>query len=234
LLGHVVDLGDKSLANAGHRGYQTSSTLPFHADYSDIVGLLCLQRAKSGGESAIASSVTLYNEMLKRRPEYAAALSGPVYRDRRGEIPEGAKPYFEQPVFNFHKGHITTHFGAPYIKSAQRFDDVPKFTPELAAAIDMFEEIAHEICFSMEFLQGDIQLLNNHVIIHSRLRDVEDYPEPERRRHLLRLWLSTPGGRPLPPAYYNRYFRNFEPGTERPGGGITIPGMTLKIPLEPE
>jgi Taurine catabolism dioxygenase TauD, TfdA family len=232
MLGHVVDLGDKTFANPTHRGYQTSATLPFHADFCDIVGLLCLQRAKSGGDSAIASSITMYNEMLKRYPAYAAALCEPIYRDRRNEIPEGAKPYFAQPVFMFHNGQLTTHFGAHYMTSAQRFEELPRHSEELVEAIKMFDVLAKELCFAMEFQQGDIQLLNNHVIVHSRTSAVVDYPERERRRHLLRLWLSTPEGRELPPSYAERYF-SLDPNiTYR--GGILTPGIELKAPLEPE
>ena len=232
MLGHVVDLGDKTFANPSHRGYQTSATLPFHADFCDIVGLLCLHRAKSGGDSAIVSSITMYNAMLERYPRYAELLCEPIYRDRRGEIPEGAKPYFAQPVFMFHEGKLTTHFGAHYMTSAQRFEELPRHSEEMIEAIKMFDVLAKELCFAMEFAQGDIQLLNNHVIVHSRTTAVVDYPERERRRHLLRLWLSTPEGRVLPPSYEERYF-SLDPDV-KPRGGITIPGIELKAPLEPE
>ena len=84
LLGHVKYLGDTSLNNPGHRGYQTPNTLPFHSNSTDVVGLLCLHASKSGGESTIASSVTIHNETLKRAPELVAALNESIYRDRRG------------------------------------------------------------------------------------------------------------------------------------------------------
>jgi len=229
LLGHVKDLGYKSLENPNDRGYHTSAMLPFHCDVSDIVGLLCLHPSKSGGESTIASSISIHNAMLERRPELVAALAGPVYRDRRGEIPEGAKPYFQIPVFNYFADYLTTYWGMPYIMSAQRFPEVPRHSPELAAALEMFEELARELCFSMGFQQGDIQLLNNHVVVHSRT-EIEEYPEPSRQRHLLRLWLATPEGRPIPPPFASRYV-NLEPG-QRPAGGIMVPGVRLNAPLE--
>jgi hypothetical protein len=83
----------------------------------------------------------------------------------------------------------------------------------------------------MDFRQGDIQLLNNAVTVHSRT-EFEDYPEPERKRHLLRLWLATPGGRPLPPAIFERYPN--VPRDQRPAGGGVVPGTVLKVPLEAE
>jgi hypothetical protein len=82
----------------------------------------------------------------------------------------------------------------------------------------------------MEFEPGDVQLLHNHVIVHSRTA-YDDWPELERRRHLLRLWLATPGGRPLPDAFLDRYV-GLKPG-QRPAG-IIVDSMTLQVPLTPE
>jgi len=231
LLGHVKDLGGTSFDNPKNRGYQTHDTLPFHSDSCDVVGLLCLQTAKSGGRSAVVSSITLYNEMLKRRPDLVAELIKPLYRDRRHEIPEGKDPWFQLPVFNFFEDLLTTSWQGGYIRSAQRFDELPRFTPELEEALDVVGELMHELCFQMDLRQGDIQLLHNHVVLHSRT-GFEDWPEPERKRHLLRLWLATPAGRPLPLGYFDRY-AHLEPG-ERPAGGIIVPGTVLKAPLEAE
>lgn len=231
LLGHVQDLGNTSLENPSHRGYQTPDKLPFHSDSTDVVGLLCLHPSKSGGESTIVSSVAIHNEMVKRAPELVAALSEPIYRDRRGEIPEAAKPYYQLPVFNYFEGYLTTIWQGGYIRSAQRFDELPRHSPELIAALDMFAELARQLCFAMEFRQGDIQFLHNYVVVHSRTA-FEDYPEAERKRHLLRLWLATPEGRPLPPAVFSRY-GYLKPG-QRPAGGIMVPGTVLQTPLEAE
>ena len=46
-----------------------------------------------------------------------------------------------------------------------------------------------ELYFDMDLAPGDIQWLSNHTILHART-GYGDYPEPERKRHLLRLWLS--------------------------------------------
>jgi len=231
LLGHVQDLGGTSFKNPKNRGYQTHDTLPFHGDSCDVVGLLCLHPSKSGGESIVVSSLNIYNEMLKRRPELAAALAQPIYRDRRHEVPEGKDPWFQLPVFNFTDGYLSVSFQGGYIRSAQRFEELPRFTPELAEALDMFGALARGLCSYMEFRQGDIQFLHNHVTVHSRT-EFEDFPEPERRRHLLRLWLATPGGRPLSQSYRDRY-GHLEPN-QRPAGGIIVPGTVLKTPLEAE
>lgn len=231
LLGHVADLGGTTLKNPQNRGYQTHETLPFHCDSCDAVGLLCLHPSRSGGESAVTSSLNIYNEMLRRRPELAAALAEPIYRDRRNEIPEGKKPWFQMPVFNFFAGHLTVSWQGGYIRSAQRFEELPRHSQALKDGIEMFSQLARELAYHMDFRQGDIQFLHNHVTVHSRT-EFEDFPEPERRRHLLRLWLATPGGRPLPPAFADRY-GHLGPG-QRPAGGIVVPGTVFKAPLEAE
>lgn len=230
LLGHVKDLGDKTLGNPHDRGYQTLEQLPFHSDITDIVGLLCLHAAKAGGDSTIASSITIYNEMLKRAPELVAALTEQIYADRRGEIPAGALPYYKIAPFNYFDGYLTTIWQGGYYRSAQRFAELPPFSPNLLAALDMFGELARELAFAMEFRQGDIQLLHNHVIVHSRTA-FENHPEPLPGRHLLRLWLATPDGRPLPPAFFSQ---DYLPPGQRASGSIIVPGTVLNIPLEAE
>ncbi len=231
LLGHVKDLGGTSFANPTNRGYETHDKLPYHSDSCDVVGLLCLHPSKSGGESTIVSSVIIHNEMLQRRPDLVAALAEPIYRDRRGEIPEGAEPWFQLPVFSYHEGYLTTSWQGGYIRSSQRFEELPRHSAALIEALDMFAELAREMAFAMDFRPGDIQFLHNHVLVHSRT-EYEDYPEPERMRHLLRLWLSTPEGRPLPVGFAARY-HSLAPGI-RPAGGIIVPGTELKTPLDAE
>jgi hypothetical protein len=232
LLGHVIDTAGAP-DDPATRGYYTAKMLPFHCDgVVDTVGLLCLQAAKSGGASAVCSTVTLYNTMLERRPDLVAALSEPLYRDRKDEVPPGAEPYYLLPVFTFYDGHLSTCYGN--ITSAQRFPELPRLSPLVIEALQMFDEFAHELCLTMEFQQGDIQLLNNHVIAHSRISAVEDYPEPERKRHLLRLRLMTPGGRPLSPAFFA--FENIAPDripNRRHSGSILGPRTVLSVPLEP-
>lgn len=231
LLGHVADLGGTSFKNPKNRGYQTHDTLPFHCDSCDVVALMCLHPSKTGGESTVTSSLHIYNEMLKRRPELVAALAEPIYRDRRNEIPSGKDPWFQMPVFNFFDGYLTVSWQGGYIRSAQRFDELPRHSQDLIDGIEMFSDLARDLAYAMDFRQGDIQFLHNHVTVHSRTEFV-DFPEPERKRHLLRLWQATPGGRPLPPAYTERY-GHLKAG-ERPAGGIIVEGTVFKAPLEAE
>ncbi len=231
LLGHVLDLmGDSRDKDPTTRAYNTSSELDYHADSCDVVVLLCLQKAKSGGESSVASSVAVYNEMLRRRPDLVEELIKPWYRDRRSEIPPGKKPWFELPIFNFPNGVLTTSWASFYIRSAQRFDELPRFTDRQIEALDGFSAMAAELSYKMTFEPGDIQFLHNHVAVHARTY-YTDHPEAERKRHLLRLWLTTPGGRPLPDGIRDRY-AGLKPG-QRPHG-IMVEGMELSAPLVAE
>ncbi|MGI9409106.1 MAG: TauD/TfdA family dioxygenase, partial [Hyphomicrobiaceae bacterium] len=99
ILGHVRDLGRDALNDPTARVYQTRERQTFHTDSCDIVALLCLKTAKSGGASALVSSMTIYNEMLRRRPDLLVHLFTGLCTDRRGEVPAGEKPWHEIPVY---------------------------------------------------------------------------------------------------------------------------------------
>src|ERR1700758_2573101 len=229
ILGHVKDLG-RSVADPTARIYQTTHKQTFHTDSVDIVGLLCLKTAKAGGLSRIVSSIFLYNEMFRRRPDLAAILFEPFCFDRRGEVPAGKKGYYETPIFHWYAEHLSVIYGNRYyIQSAQRFPDAPRLTTQQIEALDLFDALANDPSnyLDIEFKPGDIQLIHNPVILPDRT-DYEDGPEPVRKRHLLRLWLCPPNGRPLPPVFADRYG-----GTEIGNrGGIVLPGVSMTTPLE--
>jgi hypothetical protein len=231
LLGHVQDLG-LDIRDPNVRYYQTNRKLEYHTDSVDVVGLLCLQAAKAGGESYLASSMTVYNEVLRQRKDLLPALFEPFPTDRRGEVPEGMRPWFDIPVFNRHAGRLSCIYVRQYIESAQQqFPRARRLTPEQRAAMDLVDALCNDpsIHLAMDFRPGDIQLLHNHQILHSR-GDFENWPERERHRHLLRLWLAPPEARPLPEVFAPRY------GSLVPGerGGIVVKGTTFKVPLEAE
>lgn len=227
VLGHVKDLGLSS-DDPRVRIYQTHERQTFHTDSSDIVGLLCLQTARSGGRSALVSSVTLYNELRRLRPDLAARLFQPLATDRRGEVPVGGKPFFEIPVFSWHAGLLSAIYQRQYIDSAQRFDDAPRLDAETVEALDLFDALSNDprLNFMMNLEPGDLQFVHNHSLLHDRTA-FEDWPEPERRRHLLRLWLAPESARPLPPVFAQRY------GSLVPGerGGVTMGDLALQAPL---
>jgi hypothetical protein len=229
VLGHVKDLG-KSGSDANVRLYQTHERQGYHTDSCDVVGLLCLRPAKSGGLSSLVSSVTLYNEIRRQRPDLLPALFAPIETDRRGEVAHGQEPYFKIPVFSWYAGLLSAIYQRKYIDSARRFVGSP-LSPQQREALDLFDALAEDprICMSMDFQPGDVQLVHNHTLLHDRTA-FEDWPDSERKRHLLRLWLAPVEARPLPPVFAERF------GSVTPGerGGVVVKGVKLIAPLDVE
>ncbi len=201
VLGHVRDTGDDP-ADPSVRLYKTRVELGFHTDGADIIGLLCLENGRSGGASRISSSVTVFNEVLRRRPDLVLLLFDSFPFDRNEEQSEGEPPYFPFPLCSFDGEHLRTFYIGWYIRGSQRHPEAPRLTDAQRELIDLIDEIASspDVVLEMDFQPGDIQLLKNSVILHART-EYKDYPEPERRRHLLRLWLTghtrLAGGDPL-------------------------------------
>jgi hypothetical protein len=230
ILGHVFDLG-LSGADPNVRIYQTSQRQTFHTDSCDVVGLLCLQEAKRGGDSLLVSALAIYNAMRRECPELLARLLVPMPHDRRGEVPAGMKPYFEIPVYSWLDERLTVFYQRQYFDSAQRFPEARRMTVEDRLALDRFDALADDgrLHLGMRLLPGDMQFVHNHNLLHDRTA-FEDWPEPDRKRHLLRLWLACPGARPLPESFAARY-GSVEIGNR---GGITVSGTRLHVPLVPE
>jgi len=228
VLGHVRDLDMRS-NDSDVRIYQTNERQTFHTDSSDIVGLLCLATAKKGGESLLVSGVTIFNEMRDACPDLLRLLFDPIATDRRGEIPDGMQPFFSIPVFSWEQGFLTVMYQRQYIDSAQRFDNAFRLTPEHIEALDMFDRLANDpgLNLSMQLESGDMQFVYNHGLLHDRT-GFEDWPQLEKRRHLLRLWLSAPNDRPLPEVFRER-FSNIEPGNR---GGIVVQGAVPNAPVD--
>ena len=228
LLGHVMDLGRSSL-DPNARIYQTRERQTHHTDSCDVVGLLCLRAAKSGGLSSLVSSASIFNEMRCRRPDLLSVLLDAIETDRRGEVPDGGKPYFSIPVFNWHEGLLSAIYQRQYIESARRFPGVAPLSSVQIEALDLFDELANDsqLNLTMELQPGDIQLVHNHTILHDRTA-FEDFAEPDRKRHLLRLWIAPPNARPLPEVFAERF------GSVTPGdrGGITVKGSKANIPFD--
>jgi hypothetical protein len=197
LLGHVYDHGRK-YGQIDVRGYETNAHLPFHTDSGDVVGLLCLRQSKSGGLSSVVSAVTIHNEILKRHPEYLAPLyRGFHYIRREAALTDSPITPHRLPVFGARDGLVSVRLVRNQINAAAAKSGVPLETIE-KAALDLFDELAYDpaIHLDMDLLQGDIQFCSNYTILHSRT-GFEDYPEPERRRHMVRLWLTMDQRRPL-------------------------------------
>jgi hypothetical protein len=210
LLGHVRDEG-RTQADPDARAYQTSQRMDFHTDMLpvDVLGLFCLRTAKSGGASKLTSALTIHNVMRDECPDLLETLYGAFHIDWRGEQPPGENPWFTLPMFSECQGKVTTRINSvPYYDSAARHGERYRLTPAQREALERVQEIANrpELMLTMDFQEGDVQLINNHVMLHAR-EAYEDYPEPGRERHLLRMWIAVDDARrrPLAEALANRY-----------------------------
>lgn len=198
LVGHVRDEG-KELTDPHARGYQTRVAQSLHVDRCDVVGLLCVNKARLGGTSRVVSSMRVHNEMLARHPQHLGVLYTPFAIDLRGEERAGEPPVYYRPVFSYHDGALSCGANATYIRSGQQRVGRPLNAAQ-AEAIDTFYEVCEEHALSMDLEPGDLQLLNSYVTLHDRTA-YDDYDEPERKRHMLRLWLDVANRRPLAPDF---------------------------------
>ena len=206
LIAHVRD-GGRDYDTNNVRGYTTNNRIAPHCDPADAVGLLCVHPAKKGGESEIASAMTVFNELLARHPEYLEPLFAGFHFDLRGEGATGDPDevtFNRVPVYSYFDGRLSCRFNAKTITDGQ----IKAGEPLEGLALEAVQAVAElaarpDIRFAMAFEQGDIQILSNHTILHSR-SGFEDHPEPGRRRNLLRLWVNVLNGRKLAPEFADR------------------------------
>jgi Taurine catabolism dioxygenase TauD, TfdA family len=188
----LSDVRDERVPRTGPgvRVSHTNLRQDFHTDQVDIVGLLCLNPAKSGGQSRLVSAYAVYNEMLALRPDLVEALCQPFWWDRNGEQPPGEAPSYPLQVLNDVDGAPRFFYIGWYIRDAQRHPETPRLTDAQSEAIALLETVANkpELAVGMDFERGDVQFLNDTKILHSR-EAYEDHKDPTRRRHLLRLLL---------------------------------------------
>jgi len=216
LIGRVEDIGvDINAPNA--RGYTTSAALHPHNDSSDIVGLLCVRQAKEGGQNMIASAMTIYNEVLTRHPEYLDMLYRGFHYDVRGEGLTGKSNEVTRnrvPVFSYHDGRLSCRFNRRAIETAAEKMGKPLTALE-RDALSFIANLTVDPSVRLDFpLQpGDLQLLNNHMVLHAR-NNFTDWPDPERKRLLLRLWVNRRKGegRLLARDFATRYNTGFRRG----------------------
>ena len=198
-LQEVKDYGE-SVELTKSRGSRTTRALPFHADRCDVVGLLCVRPASSGGASRVVSATAIHNAILARSDGLIDVFYDSFFQSRQGEEPPGEAPYFPQPIFNMYEGRFTGQFSPAYIRYAQLIPGCPPLTARQEEALEVFEQLSDELSLDMDFRPGDIQFLNNHLMYHART-EFRDDADSARKRLLLRLWLSTPNNRALPAAY---------------------------------
>ena len=208
LMSAVTDYGDKFDGDPylhNIRLHRTTAEIHPHTDSCDYVALLCERPAKKGGESAVVSSLALYNEVLANHPEYLAPLCEGFHLDLIGKGTKAKElSYHRIPVFSWFGGKMSARFNKRQIElgAEKQSDGLDELSQ---AAIDYVREISmkDEYRLFMEFKPGDIQILNNRVTFHSR-GPVEDFAEPERKRLLWRIWLNAGRPRPMAPEFANQ------------------------------
>jgi len=186
-----------------------------HTDPADLVGLLCINGAQSGGLSRIASTTALYNAILAAHPEYLEWLYRGFHHDLRGDAsdaaPYGCTPH-PIPIYRYFDGVLSCVFNASTIKDAQR--RMGALVPDAEMkAVDFMVDLARsdEYRLDMEFEPGDLQLLNNYTVLHWRTA-FTDWPDPAKRRLLYRLWLKDGGVRPIDPEMAEGYITGSRAG----------------------
>jgi hypothetical protein len=204
MMGDVTDQG-KQPSDPTARGNELGLVgLNYHTDGSDLVGLMCLRPAKSGGQSCVANAVAIYNELVRERPDLVEALSQPLPWDYRGEQPDGRANFYTRPVFTEHDGRLFVRFVPGYIKSSQRHPEAPRLSALVVEALDTVSAMARDPRFNvyMELPPGSMQFINNYHVLHGRMAYEDDIPGGYKR-HLKRLWLATRYLKSRPPTFPN-------------------------------
>jgi hypothetical protein len=192
VLGDVTDQG-KTIDDPTVRGNELGGiALDYHSDGSDLIGLLCLRTARSGGLSCVSNAVAVHNHMVRQVPELAAALYEELPYDTRGEEAKGDKAFYMVPGFTEHGGRLFVRFIAPYILASQRHPDAPRLSETAKAAIRKMMELTNEPDFNvyMDLQPGEMQFINNYHVLHGRTAYVDDVANGYKR-HFKRLWLAT-------------------------------------------
>jgi alpha-ketoglutarate-dependent taurine dioxygenase len=197
LIGHVIDATKE---DATPRMYRSNLELRPHSDITAMISLACWEKALSGGASVVVSGVTVHDEMRSRAPQLLEPLYRGYHYHRLGEEAPDEEPTtpYRVPVFAVRNGQLSCRYQRAGIAAGHRERGVA-LTEQDIAAFDLFDEIAkapeNRLSFYLE--RGEMIVINNYAIMHARTQ-FTNYPEPQRQRRLIRLWLDAPGFRDVP------------------------------------
>ena len=213
----VQDAGTDYRAANG-RGYSSNAELDFHVDVADLTILTCYNKAKSGGQSMISSGVTAHNYLTKERPDLAEIAYQHFYFSRQEEQAPDEKPFYSLPLFEEESGNLFCNWNRNRVQSAQNIEGVPELSKLQKETMDFLDEILTrpELMYTMYLEPGDMQIINNYRMFHSRTGYL-DYENDLKKRCLYRLWLSPPDSIKLPESWKD-FYRSVEPSMVR--GGI--------------
>jgi hypothetical protein len=230
VLGHIMDLSEGKEVDGEGRLYRTHLAQSYHSDDCDIVGLLCLEKAKSGGESQIVSTHNIFNTLQKRRPDIVEQLCIPQwYYDRKGEKSDGQKDWMRTPGYYFYNGKLSMKWDSYYVGALERFWEkglLPLYTDAQREVLKVVDEACEELSLEMMLEIGDIQFVTNTHNLHAR-SEYQDDNDQGKKRWLQRLWLATPekeGGWVLP----------FADSAYEKRGGVQVNDTPESYPMEAE
>ncbi len=209
LLGTVMNVGDPTRKDT--RVYETNAYLPYHTDPSDVVGLMCLRRAKRGGLSSLVSAASIHNALLENHRELLGALYRPFHYAHLSTDGAG-----RTPLFSWHEGKLACRYLRQYIELGHEERGEPLSAVE-RAALDAFDAAMGNADLRLDMMlePGDLQFANNYAVLHSRT-DFEDADDPQQRRKMLRLWLKMPNARALAEDFPGRNGFGVCPGSVQP------------------
>ncbi len=216
-LSAVRDVGTTYRSGKG-RGYSSNADLDFHTDSADIVLLTCYNVAREGGMSMVTSSVSAHNAMARECPDLAELLHRPHWFSRQQEQAPDEDLVYSCPIFDQASGVLCSKWNRNRLNSAQAIDGVPQLSARDRDALDTLDAVLRrpDLMYTMHLRPGDMQILNNHVTLHSRTEFV-DHDDPALKRTLFRLWLAPPDSLRLPDSW-QPHFGSVEAGSVR--GGI--------------
>ena len=199
----VVDTGLKADAGTAIRPDKTNTEIVFHNDNAynqappEYTSLLCLRTAKKGPLSRIMSVNMLHNELLRRHPEVLPRLYMPFWFDRNTEHHPDEDRLLSAPIFTF-DGELIARLALHQLRNGYKLKG-EEMDAAAIAAIDALEDVFMSPDLWLEFFfgRGQLQFLNNFATVHSRTA-FEDHEEPEKKRHVVRLWSRDEGDRAYP------------------------------------
>ena len=201
LVSYVVDATG---IDATPRMYRSNLELRLHTDVTAMISLACWQAAQEGGDSFLASALTIHDEIKRRAPHLLEPLYRGFHYHRLGEEGPGEEPVtpYRMPVFVIRNGQLSCRYQRAGLAAGERALGHTLNEIELQA-LDLFDEVArapeNRLAFSLE--RGEMVVVNNYTVLHARTKFTE-FAEPERRRRLVRLWLDADGFRDIPRELY--------------------------------
>ena len=203
----ILDVRDRAYSKNDQRarGPYSNRKLGFHTDRCDVIGFLCLQPA-ANGENQIVSSESVQKIIKKERPDLHDILCQAFPYKRHVIDSLNPLPYCLQPIFSITDGFFACSYLRVLIERAHQDPDCPNLSNLQMESIDFLDSVCErkEIQTRITLKRGDLLFLNNWTTLHRRT-SFEDFPEEDRKRHFLRVWLSMPDNRPLDPLFMDNF-----------------------------